>query len=253
LSESRSHPLASVRARRESVGGIAREWGRLSAFFVALGILILVPFALWGSQLDRAAPAWLGSFDAQPWMVLLGISLLVADVVAPVPSSLVCMALCWSLGPLWGGVTVALGTSLAFATGYGLGRMVPEPRLRAWVGAELWDRARARARRHSLWWIAASRPLPVLAEVTALLAGTWRVPAATAFAHAALASTAMGAIYGATASLGRAQPNALLALAVLLALPAASWLLHRVALRRARARRPNSVRASTQSHDEEVS
>ncbi len=253
MSLGRSRPFASLRARRESVSGIAREWGRLGALLVALCILILVPFALWGGQLDRAAPAWLGSFDAQPWMIVLGIALLVADVVAPVPSSLVCMALCWSLGPVWGGVSVALGTLLAFATGYGLGRMIPEPRLRAWVGAELWDRARARAKRHSLWWIAASRPLPVLAEITALLAGTWRVPPATAFAHAALASAAMGAIYGATASLGRAQPNALLALAVLLALPAASWILHRLALRRARGRRSNSVRASTQSHDEEVS
>lgn len=229
MSQSRSqHPFISVRARRASARGGVREWTRMGLLVVAMVSVVLVPFALWGGAMDRAAPAWLAQQEARAWISVLGVALLVADVVAPVPSSLVCMGLCWSLGPLWGGVAVGVGTTLAFATGYGIGRLVPEARLRAWIGADAWDRARLRARRHALWWIAASRPLPLFAEVTALLAGAWRVPVAAALGHAALASAAMGATYGGAASLGRDQPSAILTLFILLALPAVSWLVHRL-------------------------
>lgn len=208
------------------------QWLRLGLFAAALLACVLVPFALWGDALDRAAPAWLAAQDARLWLAALGIALLMADVVLPLPSSVIGVLLCWTLGPFWGAVTVAVGAWLAFALGYVLGRVLPEARLRRWVGAALWDRARGLARQRALWWIVAARPLPVLAELSALLAGVWRVPPLAAFAHAAWSSCVVGALYGASAWLGLGEPHPAAMLPAMLALPTAMWLVHRILLRR---------------------
>lgn len=202
---------------------------------VVLGVLlvcVLLPFALWGDALERAAPLWLRAQDASAWLAAFGVALLVVDVVLPVPSSLVAVMLCVALGPLWGGACVAAGAWLSFIVGYGLGRLVPESRLRRWVGPALWDRLRDRASDRALWWISVARPLPVLAEVSALLAGVWRVPPLRAFAHAAAAACVLGVLYGGSAWIGRDAPHIVATVLALLLLPAATWWLHRIVVRR---------------------
>ena len=208
------------------------EWLRLVAFAAVLLACVLVPFALWGDALDRAAPQWLKIDDSHLVIAAFGIALLVLDVVLPIPSSIIAMALCWTLGPVWGGVVVALGMFAAFATGYGLGRLLPEARLRARIGPTLWDRVQTHARQHALWWIVLARPLPLLSEISALLAGVWRLPVVPAFARAASASCVVGALYAASAWLGRGEPHPGATALALLALPASTWLLHRVVVRR---------------------
>lgn len=207
-------------------------WLRLSGLGLAMLAVILVPFALWGEVLDAAAPGWMQAQDARLAIAALGIALLIADVLLPVPGSVVAVALCWSLGPWWGGTCVALGYLLAFVTGYGLGRLVPELRLRAWIGPRLWDRTRTQARQRALWWIVAARPLPVLSELSALLAGVLRVPLRLALPCAAAASIAVGALYGYSVQLGRGEPGLAAMLLAMCALPAALWLVHRIVLRR---------------------
>ncbi|MBX3655178.1 MAG: VTT domain-containing protein [Ramlibacter sp.] len=202
-------------------------WLRMTAALLAVLLCILIPFALWGEAMDRAAPHWIGYADHAVWIATLGVALLVADVLLPVPSSVVGMALCWTLGPAWGGGALALGLTLSFAFGYALGRLVPEPQLRRWVGAALWDRVRERARHRALWWIVAARALPVLAEMSALLAGVWRVPVLPAMLMAALSSCGVAALYAASAWFGTNEPGMAVTLLATMALPALTWLLHR--------------------------
>lgn len=204
----------------------------MTVVLVVLLVCVLVPFALWGDALERAAPLWLRAQDARAWLAAFGVALLVVDVLLPVPSSLVAVMLCVALGPLWGGVCVAAGAWLSFVVGYGLGRLVPESRLRRWVGPALWDRLRDRASNRALWWITVARPLPVLAEISALLAGVWRVPPLRAFAHAAAAAGVLGALYGASVRVGRDAPHIAATVLVLLLLPAITWWLHRIVVRR---------------------
>lgn len=212
------------------------QWLRMGVFAALLLAAVLVPFALWGDAFERIAPQWLATDleanDARLWIAGIGIALLVADVLLPLPSSVVAMALCWSLGPLWGGASVAIGGLLAFATGYAIGRLVPEHRLRRWIGSTLWDRVREQARDRALWWIVFARPLPVLAELSALLAGVWRLPPLIAFAHAAAASAAVGALYALSAWWGAQAPAPIATLCTMTALPAAMWWGHRLWLRR---------------------
>lgn len=209
-----------------------QQWLRLVALAAALLLLMLMPFLLWADTLARVAPLWLQSQQSLWLLAVAGIALLVADIALPVPSSIVAIALCWMLGPLWGGVSVAIGCLLAFVAGYCIGRLVPEPRLRQWVGPQLWDTARDSARQRAMWWIVIARPLPLLAELTAVLAGIWRVPLLSALANAAAASAVVGALYGASVWLGREQPALVLTVVVLLALPSLTWVSHRMVLRR---------------------
>lgn len=217
--------MAQVEGRSRQDTPAAR-W-RLAMLLCALLFALSLPFVLWGERFDHAAPRWLEAFGSDAAFAALGIGLLIADVLLPVPSTLVAMALCWRLGSWWGGASVAAGFSLSFVVGYALGRSVPEARLRRWIGPALWDRVRDRADHRALWWISLMRPLPLLSEASAVLAGVWRLPPLPAFAAASAASLATAALYAASAALGRDTPGLPAALLCVLALPSALWLLHR--------------------------
>lgn len=209
---------------------------RLSVLLLLLSVSILVPFALWGERINLAVPHWL-AVPREPLLIAaLGVSLLIADVVLPIPSSVVAIGLCVSLGPVAGGLATFVGATLAFVAGYVLGRVVPEARLRRWSGEQSWDRWRNRARHHAQWWIVVARPLPMLAEMTAILAGVWRVPALQATLLAAASSAMMSLLYALSVAWGLDEPSVLPLLAVVLVLPTALWLLQHQLNQRMRTR-----------------
>jgi uncharacterized membrane protein YdjX (TVP38/TMEM64 family) len=154
---------------------------------------------------------------------VLGVALLVADVAVPVPASLVMLAHGALFGLLPGAALSLLGGVGATAVGFAVGR----------GGRGLVDRVttpaqRRRADRLLARWgalaIVVTRPVPVLAETVAVLAGTspLRWPAAVL---AAVAGTAVPAVLYAAAGAAAASAvdgllvfGLVLALAVLLAL-----------------------------------
>lgn len=145
----------------------ARYWivaGGIAAFVVAT-YLVFEAFGLGGAFL--VDPRAVGSGT---WAVL-GVLLLVADVLLPVPSSLVMIANGAVFGIAIGAVLSMVGRVAAFAAGYlvgslGLRRFGPRDdgtvkRLlsdRAWIG------------------IAFTRPIPVLSETVAIMAGAAALP-----------------------------------------------------------------------------
>lgn len=101
---------------------------------------------------------------------VIGVGLLSLDVLVPVPSSLVMIAH-GALFGLWAGAGLSLlGGAAATLVGYLAGRLVRDP-----VRRLTHPRLRARAERLlGRWgWLAvlATRPVPVLAETVAVLAG----------------------------------------------------------------------------------
>lgn len=215
------------------------------AFFLLLLAFVIVPFVLWGEQLDATAPKLLRDQPTRWAIATIGIALLSLDVVLPVPSSVVSVTLCVLLGPALGGVAVFLGMVGGFTLGLLIGRLLPAERLRRWIGADTWDALAAQRLPTSLLWIAASRAVPVLAEVTALFAGSLRVPYKASIAVAALASVLVAAAYALTVWLG--MPNATqdyhspwstpLLVFSAACLPAASWIAYRWIRRRLLTRR----------------
>ncbi len=172
--------------------------------------------------------------DPQPWLAaggvpaaLLGVGLLVADVVLPVPSSLVMVANGALFGAVVGTALSTLGGLGATAAGYALGR---------WGGARVLDRLcpaaeRERAARFVRRWgvlaVVASRPVPLLAETVAVVAGAERLgPGRTA--AGALAGVLPAAVLYATAgAAGVAGPAGILAFAAALAIAVLTWLVGR--------------------------
>lgn len=131
----------------------------------------------------------------------VGVALLVADVFLPVPSSAVMVAHGAAFGIAVGFALSLLGSLGAFAVAFALGRRgtgvfaryVPENELR---------RADQRLRRWGALAIVVTRPVPVLAETTAILAGASKLSWRAGFVAALVGSLPAAALYavaGATA------------------------------------------------------
>ena len=179
-----------------------RYWLLLTGMVVAFLAVFAVAAAL-GVPVDDARP-WMGR--GGPAAALLGVALLTADVVLPVPSSGV-MLLNGLLFGVWIGAALSVvGSVGCAATGFWMGR-----RGSAWVRRvvtpEEHDRASRLLERWGALAIVATRPVPVLAETVSILAGASRLswgramlasfagtlPAALAFALAGSAAASLKA------------------------------------------------------------
>ena len=122
--------------------------------------------------------------DPTPWMkhggilaAIIGVGLLIADVVLPVPSSIVMVAHGALFGVLWGTMLSLVGSVGAAVFGFAIGRrgggllervVTPAERARASSILERWGTLA----------IIVTRPVPLLAETVAIMAGassmSWR-------------------------------------------------------------------------------
>lgn len=168
-----------------------------------------------------------GSASSGALAAVAGVGLLIADVVLPVPSSVVMV----SQGALFG---VAMGTALSVLgavgstiAGYGLGRWGGSPVLRRVCSAAERDRAELLMCRWGLLAVAATRPVPLLAETIAVVAGASSLGFVRTTVAATVGSLPGALLYSLAGSLGAAAPSGLLVFAIVLAIAAGLWLLGR--------------------------
>lgn len=200
-----------------------RYWTVFGAMIVFFLLLFLLVEWLQIPLLTDPSP-WLGHGGAMA--ALVGVVLLIADVILPVPSSLVMIA----HGALFG---VALGTALsligsvgAALAGFALGRR----------GGRLLDRLvsaeeRERIERMLEQWgalaIVVTRPVPLLAEATAVMAGasamSWQRVAIASFAG----SLPPSLLYALTGSVAASFQNVTLMFCFILLISAAFWFISR--------------------------
>jgi uncharacterized membrane protein YdjX (TVP38/TMEM64 family) len=139
---------------------------------LSMVIVILALFAM-GVALNlpllENPHAWMSSGGAGA--ALLGIGLLIADVVLPVPASLIMMANGAIFGVLAGTFFSVVGLLGAGMFGFGLGRWGGR-----WLERLVPASERARGNAFLDRWgdlaIVITRPIPILAEVISILAGT---------------------------------------------------------------------------------
>jgi uncharacterized membrane protein YdjX (TVP38/TMEM64 family) len=154
----------------------------------------------------------------------VGVGLLVVDVVLPVPSSLVMIAHGAAFGPLLGAALSLFGSLGAALVGFAIGRR-GGPLLQRAVSAEERRRADALLSRWGVLAVVVTRPVPLLAETTVILAGAsplgWRRTAVAAL----VGSVPAAVLYALTGSVatGLGNPAAVFALVLLLA--SATWAL----------------------------
>jgi uncharacterized membrane protein YdjX (TVP38/TMEM64 family) len=206
----------------------ARTFVRIALLASVLLAFVLVPFALVGDDLERLSPRLLSDPGSAAGVIAVGIALLALDVVLPVPSSIVSVLLCAAFGPLTGGSAVLFGMVGAFVLGDRIGACVPHDLLRGWMGESVWDSCVARARKHGVLWVALSRPVPVLAEITAVLSGVLGVPLRRSLPVVLASSACVSAGYAFVVWLGLQQSHSGGAFLTIAALPTVSWLVYKL-------------------------
>lgn len=172
-------PAVSASANRLSRLRPSRYWtvaGGLAALFLTT---FLVVSAFGATVLTDPEESMKG-----PLAGVLGVALLVADSLLPVASSVVMVSLGALYGPVGGVALALLGRLGCFLVGFTVGRRTGE-RLVGAVPAMPRRRAEDLLARRGAFAIVVTRPLPVLGDTVAILAGassmTWR--------RAALAAT----------------------------------------------------------------
>lgn len=132
----------------------------------------------------------------------IGIGLLVVDVLLPVPSSLVMLAHGAMFGVALGTLLSLVGSTLAGVVAFWLGRR-GGPLLDKLVPPEDRQRADALLERYGALALIVTRPVPMIAETLAILAGTSSMSmgrAALAMLLGSIPASALYAITGATAA-----------------------------------------------------
>jgi len=197
---------------------------RLALWFLLLGSFVLLIWGIWGGDWTEqftlvGSVKWMES--AGPWAWLAGISLLVSDLVLPVPGTVVISALGYIYGVVVGGLFATLGLVLAGLSGYGAGRLCGERWARRWLGEKDYEAGRRLFLQGGGWVVALSRALPILPEVISCTAGLVRMP----FKRFALAlicgSLPMGFLFAAIGSAGREAPGWAIGLSLLV--PGLLW------------------------------
>ena len=168
--------------------------------------------------------------DPTPWMkhggilaATIGVGLLIADVVLPVPSSIVMVAHGALFGVLWGTMLSLVGSVGAAVFGFAIGRrgggllervVTPAERARASSILERWGTLA----------IIVTRPVPLLAETVAIMAGassmSWRAIILASIAG----SLPMALLYALTGAAVADLQNTALMFGVVLLVAGLFWL-----------------------------
>jgi uncharacterized membrane protein YdjX (TVP38/TMEM64 family) len=199
------------------------RWAILAAGVLAL---ILLPFAMAGEKMDEWSVAQLRALGDRPLLVaLLVVALLAADVLLPVPSSVVATLAGVTLGFVGGAAATLAGMVAGCVVAYGVGHAVGAPAAERMVGAQGVQGLHALARRHGVWGLAVARPVPVLAEASTLLAGAAAMPFGRFLAVTTASNLGIAAVYAAAGAFAANVQSFLLALAAAVLVPVAGRLL----------------------------
>jgi 3-dehydroquinate synthase len=186
---------------------------------------ILVPFFLLEQRMTAMILAINAGAQAHPLAAGAAVAaVLVADIVLPVPSSLVSGFAGAALGFWAGTLAIFLGMSGGCLLGYAIGRAAGQGALRWLVGAD--EVARARAALEGAGGIALilTRAVPVLAESLVLGAGAAAMPLRPFLLLTSLANLAVALAYSALGVLAWSAGSFLLLFLGLAAVPAIGWL-----------------------------
>lgn len=179
---------------------------------------------------QQGAVAYMEGAGSFAWLV--GWALLVADVVLPVPGSVVMSALGWIYGGLLGGLFSAAGSVLSGLVAYGACRLMGERGARFLLGSYDYERGRLWLAKGGGWLVCLSRSLPIFPEAIACTAGLLRMPFREFLVALVCGSLPMGMAFAWIGAQGKEDP--LLAFVLSLVIPMILWMVARLWLRRMR-------------------
>ncbi len=163
--------------------------------FIVLAFII-VPFVLLEDASEVISRDILRDKRNSAIVALLGAGLLAADSILPVPSSIVATAMGALFGTAAGTAINVVGLTAGCALAYWIGRA-----LRGFNRAKLhrgdYNAVAVLMHRYGDIALVLCRAVPVLAEASVILAGTFRLPVWRVIGMTALANLAVGGLYAA--------------------------------------------------------
>jgi uncharacterized membrane protein YdjX (TVP38/TMEM64 family) len=207
-------------ARTVQLGDSGRSGARWLLVGGVVAGLCLVPMLVAGQAVDEWAETSLRAASGSAGVAVLVAFLLAADVVLPVPSSVVATLAGQRLGFVGGTVAVAAGLCAANAIGYVVGRAGSSVVARVVGPRGLSGARRLAGTRPGFAALALTRPLPMLSETVVILAGAARTPPARTAAVCGLANLGLAAVYAAIGNGAHGGASVLLAMAGSVGVPA---------------------------------
>lgn len=199
----------------------------LVALTIAAIAIPFIPFLLFGARLDQIVARWLEPRPAPLVLAALEIGVLAADLLLPVPSSFVATLGGAELGIVAGTACAWLGMTLGSLAGWWLGHTAGH---KALSGIDAHERAALERRQHRFGplLVVLSRPVPLVAEAAAILAGASGMRWRDFLAAAASGNLAIALLWTAVGAAGRSSDSLPLALTWSLIIPVAiAWLVAR--------------------------
>lgn len=150
---------------------------RLFILFIALAVLFLIPFVIWGDAMDwnqESAARLLQDFGNWAWLVAL--VALAADLALPIPATAVMAALGFLYGPWMGALLGTIGFSSSALIAYWLCATWGRPAALRFVGEKDLEEGKRLFDAMGGWLIVVSRWLPLFPETISCMAGLIRMP-----------------------------------------------------------------------------
>lgn len=189
---------------------------RLALLAAALLALILIPFLLWEDALTTFATSIITDHKAAWWIAPAIATLLAADIVLPIPSSLLATASGALLGFATGALANFTGLTLGCLAGFHAGKPAGAKLLNEKEKAhleKLWQK-------YGDWTIVLTRAVPVLAEAAVVFAGASRMETKRFIKLTALANIGVATLYAAIGAFAMSANSFLAAFIGSLLLPA---------------------------------
>ncbi|MDZ4710488.1 MAG: VTT domain-containing protein [Saprospiraceae bacterium] len=182
---------------------------RLFLVFLGLAAIVLITFFIWGDSLmmsfnQEGTIVWLNQYGAWAWFA--AILLLMADLILPLPATLIMSALGFIYGPILGGSISVAGSFMAGSAGYWICRSLGEKAAIRILGPKDFERGKKLSKKVGGWVVVLSRWLPVFPEVVACMAGLTRMKASHFHLALLCGSLPMGFTYALVGAAGLEHP-----------------------------------------------
>ncbi len=171
---------------------------KLMGLLALLLLAIILPFALWGNQFETTLQNLVAVPTSPALVALVVFSALAADVLLPVPSSLLSAAgIAW-LGPELGVPIVWAGLTIGHLIGFDIGRIFGRRLVDQVAGTEAGKQVHEMGRSLGLAAVVVlTRAVPVLSEACAIMAGASGMEWKRFFVVTALANLGVALVHGA--------------------------------------------------------
>jgi uncharacterized membrane protein YdjX (TVP38/TMEM64 family) len=184
----------------------------------------LVPFLAFGTRLDHAVARWLDPLPAPPVLAAIEVGVLAADLLLPVPSSMVATLGGAQLGVVIGTACAWLGMTAGAMLGWWLGRTAGAASLSS-LSLDEQEQLARQQRRFGPLAVVLTRPLPLVAEAAAIMAGAAGMGWREFLVAAGSGNLAIALVWSLAGALGRQADSLQWVLVGSLAVPVAiTWL-----------------------------